>query len=959
MRRFWVVVLTLLGAGLRVYQLTARSLWTDESITLIRIQHSWGDIFRNHVYLLDLQTIDTNPFVYFAALKLWALGAGPSEFALKLFSAWLGVLLIPLTYALGRRLFGHRAGLLAATFVLLSPGIEWYSHELRMYTLVGCLSALNGILTHQTMVRGQRLMVNGQRRNRPPKIPNPQSLIPNYIGLAISSILSIATHYTFVGQVVGLWGLVALGMWQQQRGDAGWRLNATQQRLGLALIIIAGVGAIGLSTSSTVAHQIQRLVMGQESDYFFVPLHMMWNSVINGFVFGLNAGDPTGGLFAWGLCVVAIWAFIAAPKASRAVLIAGGVMPLLVWFSISFIKSNFQGLRHMFLLLPYVSVALAGILTHYSKSWQISNSSPSPKIPNPQSLIPNLKSPIPNALITLILAAQTYGLVGMFTPSEHWHDDWRSVAQHVRGNWLSGDVLLLNSQTVHGAIELYAPGLAWEITPPVQTNQRDQADTDKLRTLSQSHRRIWFVHEKPNNSISAWLRQNAFFRGQMGFPARNTILQAELYDTHPPLAPDPNPPSITKDTPPVQWVRDEISPIVESPNPHPTLHVRLFLRRNAAAPPSAYANNADNYAITYRLIDPNGQTWLNWRQPIDLTLAPPAWGADAATALYWVDVVMPVPLGLPVLPYRLQVLAQAAGQPAQRHERTLDAATVARLFRITQWPASQPFAEGGAVSRLLKHEFASTLRPGDYLPLALTWQVGRADTAGWTTQVRLAPLPLTNGTAAQATTGAAADLTAYVGQPLREQASLQVPPTAPAGWYWLGATRQRGEQTLSWHWLGLVQVRDYAPAPLPPPSQVPINAKIGELSVLGYDVDTPLTALRPGSRLQFHTQWRVNGTPSRDGVLFLHILGPDGKLAAQHDSPPITPDGLRPTQTYRAGEGIQQPQPVTLRADAPPGEYRILLGVYDLSGGQRWPALRDGAPAQDDLVELGRFVLGR
>ncbi|MCW1967634.1 MAG: glycosyltransferase family 39 protein, partial [Anaerolineae bacterium] len=485
MRQFWVVILTLLGAGLRVYQLTARSLWTDESITLIRIQHSWGDIFRNHVYLLDMQTIDTNPFVYFAALKLWSLGAGSSEFALKLFSAWLGVLLIPLTYALGRRLFGHRAGLLAALFVLLSPGIEWYSHELRMYTLVGCLSALNGILTHQTMVKGQWSMVNAERGK-----PHRRFLIL----LCMSGLASIATHYTFVGQVAGLWGLVALGMWQRQRGGTGWRLSATQQRLGLAVIIIASIGAIGLSTSSAIAQQIQRLVMGQESDYFFVPLHMMWNSVINGFVFGLNAGDPTGGLFAWGLCAVAIWAFIAAPKSARAVLIAGGLMPLLVWFGISFIKSNFQGLRHMFLLLPYIAVALAGWLTvHGSRlaargtrhtahgSWLM-------------------------ALSSLILAAQSYGLVGMFTPSEHWHDDWRSVAQHVRRNWLAGDVLLLNSQTVHGAIALYAPDLKWEITPPVQTNQRDQADADKLRTLSQSHRRIWFVHEKPNNSISAWLR---------------------------------------------------------------------------------------------------------------------------------------------------------------------------------------------------------------------------------------------------------------------------------------------------------------------------------------------------------------------------------------------------------------------------------------------------------------------
>ena len=92
-------------------------------------------------------------------------------------------------------------------------------------------------------------------------------------------------------------------------------------------------------------------------------------------------------------------------------------------------------------------------------------------------------------------------------------------------------------------------------------------------------------------------------------------------------------------------------------------------------------------------------------------------------------------------------------------------------------------------------------------------------------------------------------------------------------------------------------------------------------------------------------------------MLFLHILGPDGKLAAQHDSPPITAAGLRPTQTYRAGEGINQAHSLTLKPDAAPGEYRILLGVYDRSGGQRWPAQLNGTAAQDNLVELGRCVL--
>ena len=685
MQKFWVVILTLMGAGLRLYQLTERSLWTDESITLIRIQHSWGDILQNHVYLLDLQTTDTNPFAYFIGLKLWALGAGSSEFALKLFSAWLGVLMIPLTYALGRRLLGHRAALLAALLVLLSPGVEWYSHELRMYTLVGCMSALNGIL-----------VFNAIAAPRPPPVGGGWGAA--YMLAFVSTLVSIATHYTFIGQVAAFWGLMGVALWQRQRRSPTptQGLSPKQRRLGLAMALMLGLATLALSTSSTFGNLVQRLVTGQENDYFFVPLHLMWNSVINGFVFGLNADDPSGGVFAWLLCGVTALAFAAPPLnpppyrggakgggARGRVLIAGGLMPLLIWFGISFIKSNFQGLRHMFLLLPYVAVALAGVLRHYSTSWPISYSSTSTstststKIPNPQSKIQNLKSKIQNTLIILTLIAQSYGLVSMFTPSEHWYDDWRGVAHYVRDHWLAGDVLVLNSQTVHGAIDLYAPGLTWEITPAVQTNTRDTVDEAKLHKLSQRYTRLWFVHEKPNNPISAWLAQNTFFRQRTGFAARNTILQAELYDAQVPILPPTSSawhrrniapqPSL-----PLQWVGDSVSPNVNSPSPQPNVHVRLYLQRNSGPLPP-------DYAITYRLIGEDGSTWLNWDQPIDLSLAPTAWRDDH---LYWVDMVLPLPVGLPILPYRLQVQARAGGQTLQTHEERLSLAAIMNVFRV-------------------------------------------------------------------------------------------------------------------------------------------------------------------------------------------------------------------------------------------------------------------------------------
>jgi hypothetical protein len=122
--------------------------------------------------------------------------------------------------------------------------------------------------------------------------------------------------------------------------------------------------------------------------------------------------------------------------------------------------------------------------------------------------------------------------------------------------------------------------------------------------------------------------------------------------------------------------------------------------------------------------------------------------------------------------------------------------------------------------------------------------------------------------------------------------------------------------------------------------------------LLGYSLGQPFTRSLP---LEFHTYWRVNADPTRGGVLFLHLIAPDGRLAAQDDSPPE--QGQRSTLTYRVGDGIDQVHRLVLPPNAPGGEYRVYAGVYNRGDMTRWPAAVDGAPAQDDLAYLGSLRL--
>ena len=100
---------------------------------------------------------------------------------------------------------------------------------------------------------------------------------------------------------------------------------------------------------------------------------------------------------------------------------------------------------------------------------------------------------------------------------------------------------------------------------------------------------------------------------------------------------------------------------------------------------------------------------------------------------------------------------------------------------------------------------------------------------------------------------------------------------------------------------------------------------------------------RPGEIVPLTLAWAAWQAPAQDYTLFVHLIGPDGTVWGQFDRAP-TP----PTSQWRPGA----PQPglygPTLRLDAPPGRYRVLLGWYSYPSLERL-ALQSGGGA----FELG------
>lgn len=111
-----------------------------------------------------------------------------------------------------------------------------------------------------------------------------------------------------------------------------------------------------------------------------------------------------------------------------------------------------------------------------------------------------------------------------------------------------------------------------------------------------------------------------------------------------------------------------------------------------------------------------------------------------------------------------------------------------------------------------------------------------------------------------------------------------------------------------------------------------------------------------GSTVPVILQWQASRISAANYTVFVHLLGADGKVAAQMDTQPA--GGTRPTGTWLPGETVRDNIGVALPASVPPGAYRVEIGMYDLLTLRRLlVADPDGRPIQDDAVRIGAIEI--
>jgi hypothetical protein len=263
----------------------------------------------------------------------------------------------------------------------------------------------------------------------------------------------------------------------------------------------------------------------------------------------------------------------------------------------------------------------------------------------------------------------------------------------------------------------------------------------------------------------------------------------------------------------------------------------------------------------------------------------------------------------------------------------------------------------GEMIQLLAYETdVSTVKPGETLPLTLYWSGERPIATDYSVFIHL--LDENDVVVAQRNVlhgpGVYPTSQWQVDQPFGDTYVLDIPPTAFA------PAQTRFEVGLYDHTTGVrlpvsgggdnlrfgsiaIQPR---PGERPNPQQLQFEDQI---TLIGYDLDHRLVV--PGQQVVLTLFWQSEATPGRNYKVFVHLAGDDTTRIAQHDGEPQ--NGAAPTSNWQPGQVIVDEHPLLIGTDAPPGAYKLIVGLYDGSTGQRLRLLNNnGHSVQADSITL-------
>ena len=304
------------------WQLGSSSYFTDEAFSVIHSLPSFGTVFSRVAHT------ETTPWTYFVFLHEWLVRTGSqAEWLTRLPSAVAGVALVGAVYWTAGAFVERRVALWAAALCAISPLIQSYAQETRVYVFL----MLAPVVAVGATVRACH---------------RPKGRIPLLMLAALTAFLAIGLHYTAVSVVL------PLAVWVVTRSELSWR-----ERAGfLAACVIAIATVMPLLLEQYHYNPNGGAIAGT----------INWNNVLSvvGTPFGTRVGTPVNVPSIAGAAIVACTVLaLLLPRrkqvAERGLLVTLGIAGVIGVFGLDVAGKHILITRYTAVSAPFMVTAVA------------------------------------------------------------------------------------------------------------------------------------------------------------------------------------------------------------------------------------------------------------------------------------------------------------------------------------------------------------------------------------------------------------------------------------------------------------------------------------------------------------------------------------------------------------------------------------------------------------------------
>jgi len=268
---------------------------------------------------------------------------------------------------------------------------------------------------------------------------------------------------------------------------------------------------------------------------------------------------------------------------------------------------------------------------------------------------------------------------------------------------------------------------------------------------------------------------------------------------------------------------------------------------------------------------------------------------------------------------------------------------------------------GGLVQLLCYAVEPTILRPGDTLRVTTFWEAQQKLTESYSSFVRLvAPDGRVWAQSDHAHPGDLPSINWFKTWYVRDEHLLHLSPQAlpieyavQTGLYDLQSGQRLTVTLPTGNVVDAVDLQMVRVHPRQPPdlrSLLPGTAyRFGDsLTLLGYRWQE--RQVPAGASLRVTLYWRAERQMAENYTVFAQVLDAQNRIWGQKDGWPV--GGLYPTSRWQKGEIVEDERLIPIQSATPPGQYRLVIGLYQLETLQRLEIVGTAGPVPDRALPL-------